>query len=64
MKNNLIFYNIQKILAGPSNTALITDKGELLIQGNNDEQQLGMGEEIGKALFFFPDYVKKDFFDT
>lgn len=29
----------------------------------NDEGQLGMGQEISKVLFFFPDFMKKDFFD-
>lgn len=45
-------------------SALITAKGELLIMGMNDEQQLGVGEEIGKSLFFFPQFVKKDCFDS
>jgi hypothetical protein len=28
----------------------------------NDVGQLGLGEELGKILFFFPDFMKKDYF--
>lgn len=31
IKNNLIFHKINKIVSGFYNTALITDKGELLV---------------------------------
>lgn len=65
LKSNLIFYKIAKIVAGQSNCGLITDKGELLLQGMNGEGQLGIGgdhEYLGKNLFFFPDFMKKDFF--
>ena len=36
VKNNLIFYKFSKLVCGPFNTALVTDKGELLLQGMND----------------------------
>jgi len=39
----LIFYKITKVIAGPFNSALITNRGELLIQGMNDSHQLGLG---------------------
>jgi hypothetical protein len=35
IKNNLIFYKFSKIRSGPYNSALITDKGEVLLQGIN-----------------------------
>mmetsp|Transcript_5247 Transcript_5247/g.3965 ORF Transcript_5247/g.3965 Transcript_5247/m.3965 type:complete len:121 (-) Transcript_5247:146-508(-) len=28
----------------------------------NDEQQLGIGQELGDLLFFFPDFIKMEFF--
>jgi alpha-tubulin suppressor-like RCC1 family protein len=34
-KNNLIFHKTSKLLAGYCNHGLITDKGELLVQGSN-----------------------------
>jgi hypothetical protein len=36
IKNSLIFYKIAKLICGPFNTALISDKGELLLQGMNE----------------------------
>lgn len=36
VKSNLIYYKINKIFAGVTTSALITDNGELLIQGMND----------------------------
>jgi hypothetical protein len=36
LKNNLIFYKFTKLVCGPFNTALITDKGDLLLHGVND----------------------------
>jgi hypothetical protein len=36
LKANLIYYKIKKIISGPSNSALISDKGELLLQGMNE----------------------------
>jgi Regulator of chromosome condensation (RCC1) repeat len=60
-----MFYKITKIVAGQSNCGLITDNGELLLQGMNVEGQLGIGgdhEVLSKNLFFFPDFMKKDFF--
>ena len=47
-KTNLIFYKIAKVVAGHSNTALITETGDLLLHGMNDQGQLGVGEDIGK----------------
>ena len=66
LKSNLMFYKIAKIVAGQSNCGLITDNSELLLQGMNTEGQLGIGgdhEVISKNLFFFPDFMKKDFFN-
>lgn len=60
-----MFYKIAKISAGQSNCALISDKGELLLQGMNGEGQLGIGgdlEYLSKNLFFFPDFMRKDYF--
>lgn len=60
-----MFYKIAKIVAGQSNSGLITETGDLLLQGMNDQGQLGIGsEELSKALFFFGDFMKKDFFYT
>ena len=42
VKNNLVFHNINKIINGYFNSALITDKGELLLQGMNDYGQLAL----------------------
>ena len=36
VKNNLIFHKIAKVFAGYMNAALITNKGEVMIQGMND----------------------------
>lgn len=36
LKNNLIFYKFVKLVCGPYNTALITDKGDLLLHGVNE----------------------------
>jgi alpha-tubulin suppressor-like RCC1 family protein len=58
VKNNLMFYKIKRIVCGPFNSALITEKGELLIQGTNDGGQLGLGNEIGKRVPFFPEFRK------
>jgi len=43
VKNNLIFYKFVKLICGPFNSALITDKGELLLHGMNDSGQLAIG---------------------
>jgi hypothetical protein len=56
----LIFHNIVKIFAGHSNHALLTDKGELLIQGMNDYNQLCLPKEISEHLSFFPEFRKID----
>jgi alpha-tubulin suppressor-like RCC1 family protein len=60
VKNNLIYYKIKKIVAGPTTSALISEEGELLLQGMNDGGQLGIGDELGKILYYFPDFMKKD----
>ena len=61
--NNLIFYKIRKLSAGPYNSALITDSGQVLIQGDNSFGQLGLGPEIGPLCRFFPNFRKLDFFE-
>ena len=63
VKNNLIFHKISKIAAGHHNTALITNKGELLIQGMNENNQLALPQEISEHLMFFPEFRKIDFLD-
>jgi alpha-tubulin suppressor-like RCC1 family protein len=60
VKNNLIFYKFSKLICGPFNTALVTDKGELLLQGMNDSGQLAMGKELGPMVPFFPEFRKID----
>jgi len=42
LKKNLIHYKISKVRAGQGNTALITDAGELLLHGMNENGQLGI----------------------
>jgi alpha-tubulin suppressor-like RCC1 family protein len=54
----LIFHKINKIVSGHSNSALITDKGELLIQGMNEFGQLSLPLEVSNLLQFFPEFVK------
>mmetsp|Transcript_11321 Transcript_11321/g.15238 ORF Transcript_11321/g.15238 Transcript_11321/m.15238 type:complete len:98 (+) Transcript_11321:2286-2579(+) len=36
LTNNLIFYKIRKLCAGPWNSALITDDNKVLVQGDNE----------------------------
>ena len=60
IKNNLIFHKVNKIVSGHSNTALITDKGELLLQGMNEFGQLALPLEVSSLLTFFPEFVKVD----
>lgn len=36
IKNNLLFYSISQIKAGPFNSALVSQQGEVLLQGMND----------------------------
>eukprot|EP00347_Sterkiella_histriomuscorum_P000877 403374181 len=62
LKGNLIYYKIKRVIAGQCNSALISDKGELLIHGLNDQGQLGVGAELGSVLYFFPEFMKVDFF--
>ena len=61
--NNLIFYKIVKMCAGPWNSALITDKNQVLIQGENEFGQLGLGSQISPFCKYFPNFFKLDFFD-
>lgn len=49
-RNNLIFHKVNKIVAHHFNFALITDKGELLLQGMNDHDQLALAPELSKHL--------------
>ncbi|CDW81553.1 regulator of chromosome condensation [Stylonychia lemnae] len=62
LKENLIYYKIQKLITGQSNCALISQDGDLLIQGLNESGQLAMGQELGQELIFFSDFMKKDYF--
>ena len=62
VKNNLMFYKIKQIVCGPFNSCLVTDKGELLIQGANEGGQLGLGNELGPLVPFFPEFRKIDLF--
>lgn len=61
--NNLIFYKISKLCAGPWNSALITEKNQILIQGENEFGQLGLGPQIGPYCKFFPNFLKLDYFE-
>ena len=47
IKNNLIFYKIRQLVCGPYNSALVTQDGELMVQGINEHGQLAMGKELG-----------------
>ena len=49
--------------AGPWNSALITDKNQVLIQGENEFGQLGLGSQISPFCKYFPNFFKLDFFD-
>jgi len=42
--------------------ALITDKGELMIEGMNDNGQLLLPKQIAQQLSFFPEFMKMAFF--
>ena len=41
-RNNLVFHKINKLYSGYHTNALVTDKGEILIQGTNDSNQLAL----------------------
>lgn len=56
IKNNLIFHKIKSLCAGPFNSALITDKGKVLIQGQNKQGQLALGAELGPMTDYFPEF--------
>ena len=60
VKNNMIFYRFKKLVCGPFNTALITESGDLLLQGMNDTGQLAIGSELGPLVKFFPEFRKID----
>ena len=64
MKNNLIFYKIRQLVCGPYNSALVTQEGELLVQGSNEHGQLVMGKELGQMISFFPEFRKIDPFGS
>ena len=61
VSNNLTYYNIIKVKARHSNMCLITDKGELLIQGMNDCGQLLLPTDVSTELIQFPEFSKVDF---
>jgi len=63
VKNNLIFYKFTKLVCGPFNTALVTDRGDLLLHGMNDGGQMAIGKELGPLVPFFPEFKKVDFFN-
>lgn len=63
VKNNLVFHTITKIVNKNCNAALITDKGELLVQGMNDTNQLLLPQQINDHIHFFPNFMKLDFFN-
>jgi hypothetical protein len=42
---------------------LITDEGELLLSGSNEHGELAIGDELGPILLYFPQFMKKDYFD-
>ena len=48
------------MIAGHYNTALITDKGELFLQGMNDWGQLALHSDIKDLVAFFPEFMKID----
>lgn len=52
------------MVCGPFNSALITDKGDLLLHGMNESGQLAMGTELGPMVPFFPEFRKIDYFDS
>lgn len=62
-KENLIFYKIRKLCAGPWNSAIITEENQVLVQGDNEFGQLGLGPEVGPICPFFPSFLKLDFFE-
>ena len=50
VRNNLIFHKVSKIIGHHFNFALITDKGELLLQGMNNHDQLALAPELSQHL--------------
>lgn len=64
VKNNVIFYKIKKLAAGPFNSGFVTEDGYVCIQGNNEMGQLGFPEEITKLMSFFPEFRKLDYFSN
>jgi alpha-tubulin suppressor-like RCC1 family protein len=57
-----LYHKISKVIAGQGNSGLLTDDGALLLHGMNDQGQLGIGTELGKALILFGDFMKHDHF--
>lgn len=62
MKENLLYHNFKTAIAGPNTTALITEDGNLLLHGLNDEAQLGFGKDWTEQFYFFPNFRRQDFF--
>lgn len=59
----MIFYKVRKLCPGPWNSALITEDGKVLVSGDNEFGQLGLGEQVGPLCSFFPNFLKLDFFE-
>jgi hypothetical protein len=62
-RNNLIFHKINKLFSAYHTNALVTDKGEMLIQGTNDSNQLTLPLAISQHLRYFPEFMKIDAFN-
>ena len=62
LKDNLIFYQVRKLVCGINNSAVITQENQVLVQGMNDYGQLALGDTMGPLVPFFPNFLKLDFF--
>lgn len=60
IKNNLVFHKIERIHSAYKNVALITQEGNLLLQGFNEAYQLCLRKEIRDMVEFFPDFMPID----
>lgn len=60
VKNNLVFHKIERIFSAHKNVALITEGGNLLLQGFNDGYQLCLRQDIRDLVEFFPDFMPID----
>lgn len=63
LNNYLQYSKIANVYAGPFNSAVTTEDGNVYISGNNAFGQLCLGEEIGKLVSFFPELKKIDYFE-